>query len=92
MVIISGSLVVVTVLRYGLPAAIFIAGLALLIVGGDTPTGAGIVLMGVAAIVLLANAFLRLSFHSQDDRAREERARRFFTRHGRWPRGDPPTR
>jgi uncharacterized membrane protein YoaK (UPF0700 family) len=62
--------------RYGLPAAIFVAGVVLVAVGGDAAVGAGIVLIGVAALVLLANLLFRLSIQSQRDREREEERRR----------------
>ena len=67
------SLVLVRVV---LPAVIAVAGVVLLIVGGDSAQGAGIVLIGVAAIVVLANLFIRLSLRSERDREREEAQRR----------------
>ncbi len=67
------SLVLVRVV---LPAVIAVAGVVLLIVGGDSAQGAGIVLIGVAAIVVLANLFIRLSLRSERDREREEARRR----------------
>jgi hypothetical protein len=63
-------------LRIGLPAAIFAAGVVLIIIGGDAPLGAGIVLIGVAGLVALANVLVRLSIQSQRDREREEERRR----------------
>jgi hypothetical protein len=62
--------------RYGLPAAIFVVGVGLIASGGDAAVGAGIVLIGVAVLVLLANLLFRLSVASQRDREREERRRR----------------
>jgi len=62
--------------RVVLPAVIAVAGFALLIIGGDSAQGAGIVLIGVAAIVVLANLFIRLSLRSERDREREESQRR----------------
>jgi hypothetical protein len=64
-----------TLVRYVLPAAIALAGVVLLVIGGDAPTGAGIVLIGVAVIVVLANLFMRLALQSEEDREREERRR-----------------
>jgi hypothetical protein len=57
----------------------------LVLVGGDATVGAGIVLIGVAALVVLANLLLRLGLSSERDREREEERRRFFSRRGRWP-------
>jgi hypothetical protein len=67
-----------------LPAAISVAGLLLLVVG-DSVGRAGIVLIGVAVLVVLANVLLRLGLQSERDREREQWNRRFFSRHGRWP-------
>lgn len=72
-------------IRIVLPAAIVVAGVVLLIVGNDAGRGAGIVLIGVAALVVLANLLIRLGLLSQRDREREEARRRSFSRRGRWP-------
>lgn len=76
------SLVVVRVV---LPAAIAIVGVVLVIVGGDAARGAGVVLVGVAALVVLANLLMRLGIASERDREREEARREEFSRRGRWP-------
>jgi hypothetical protein len=76
------SLVAVRVL---LPAAIAIVGVVLVLVGGDAARGAGVVLIGVAALVVLANLLMRLGIASERDREREEARRREFSRRGRWP-------
>ncbi|MDA0164934.1 hypothetical protein OM076_31985 [Solirubrobacter ginsenosidimutans] len=61
--------------RIGFPAAILVAGVVLIIIGGDAPLGAGIVLIGVAGLVALVNVLIQLSLQSEDDRAEEERRR-----------------
>jgi hypothetical protein len=71
--------------RIWLPAATAVAGVVLVIVGGDAARGAGIVLVGVAGLVVLANLMIRLGMSSQEDRDREEERRRYFSEHGRWP-------
>jgi hypothetical protein len=71
----------VTFLRIGLPALIAIVGVVLLIVGGDSGAGAGVVLLGVALMVVLANGFIRLSLQSEREREEEERNRE----RGVWP-------
>jgi hypothetical protein len=70
--------------RYGLPAAITIAGIVCLAIGGDA-AGSGVVLIGSAGIVLLINVLFRLSLVSNRERDEEERAREQFERDGRWP-------
>ena len=72
--------------RIGLPVAIGLAGLGLMVLGNDAALlGAGLVLVGVALLVALTNALMRLAFRSQRDREREGWARRYFDRHGHWP-------
>ena len=61
--------------RFGLPALILVAGVVLIIIGGDAPLGAGIVLIGVAGLVVLANVMMQLSLQSERDRRREEERR-----------------
>jgi drug/metabolite transporter (DMT)-like permease len=61
--------------RFVLPAAIAVAGVVLIVTGGDAAQGAGIVLVGVAGLVALANAFMRLALQSERDREREEARR-----------------
>jgi drug/metabolite transporter (DMT)-like permease len=77
----------VTVVRIWLPATIAVVGVALIVFGGDVAQGAGIVLVGVAALVVVANLFMRLSLLSERDREQEEERRQFFSRRGRWPNG-----
>lgn len=67
--------------RVVLPAAIAVAAILLLIFGNDSARGAGIVLIGVAMLVVLANLFIRLGLLSERDREREAEQRR----RGRWP-------
>jgi hypothetical protein len=76
---------VLALVRYGLPAAIALAGIVLALAGGATLDAAGAVLVGVAALVALLNVLMRLGLESNGDRLREERAREYFDRHGRWP-------
>jgi len=76
--------------RVVLPAATALVGVVLLVVGGDAAQGAGIVLIGVAGLIALANALMRLGVQSERDREREEARREFFAEHGYWPGRDDP--
>ena len=77
---------ILRIVRIGVPAAIAAAGVVVLIVGsGENDQGAGIALIGVAFVVVILNAFLRLGVSSERDREREEAAREHFSRTGRWP-------
>jgi hypothetical protein len=72
-------------LRIGLPVAILIAGIVLLVVGDDAGRGAGIVLIGVSGLVVLANLFIRLGLQSEREREQEERRRERYAERGKWP-------
>ena len=80
--------------RVGLPIALVIAGVILLIIGhGKTSAaGAGVVVLGVAVMVVMLDWLARLSISSTGDREQEERAREYLDRTGHWPdeAGQPP--
>ena len=74
-------------LRHGLPITLAVAGVVAIIIGHGrtTAAGAGVVLLGVAAMVWLLNWLFRLSIASNADRQRDEEARDYFSEHGHWP-------
>ena len=73
--------------RYGIPLAVFVAGVVVIAVDNDRDTGleAGFMFFGVAVAVLLLNVFFRIGVRGESERDREEEARAYFDRHGRWP-------
>ena len=77
--------------RYVLPAALAIAGIAFLSIRRDT---LGIemfcMLVGAALSVLLLNWLFRLGSTGDADREAEVAARDFYSAHGRWPDEEPP--
>jgi hypothetical protein len=73
--------------RLVLPVATAFVGVVLIVLGDEIAQGAGVFLIGVAGLVVLANAFVRLSLQSERDREREEARRAYFDEHGRWPDG-----
>jgi lysylphosphatidylglycerol synthetase-like protein (DUF2156 family) len=85
--------------RLWLPLAIAVGGVVLIVLGhaslSDQSTtrtveaGAGVALLLVALIVWMINWMFRMSVESNRDREREEQAREYFDRHGRWPDEDP---
>ena len=81
---------VLSLVRYGIPLAIFIAGLVVLGVEKDSGTAleSSFMFFGVAIAVLLLNIFFRIGASGENERDREEEARRFFDSHGRWPDED----
>ena len=78
------------VVRYLLPSALVIAGLALIVIKPEGATlhgGLGIIGAGLAAFLF---AFLaKVSMSGDKFRDHEEEARRFFDEHGHWPDEDP---
>jgi ABC-type nickel/cobalt efflux system permease component RcnA len=84
--------------RIWLPVAIAVAGVVLIVLGhaslstsaGSHPleAGSGVALLIVALIVWMVNWMFRMSVESNTDREREEMAREYFDRHGRWPDED----
>jgi hypothetical protein len=79
-----------SVTRVWLPVGIAVVGLVAIVWGHGRTTlaGAGVGLLLVALTVWMINWMYRLSVDSNRDREREERAREYFDRHGRWPDED----
>jgi hypothetical protein len=79
--------VVLAATRRWIPLAIGVAGVVAIVIGhGKTAAaGAGVGLVIAALIVWMLNWLYRMSVESNRDRDREEDAREYFTRHGRWP-------
>jgi membrane protein implicated in regulation of membrane protease activity len=73
--------------RLWLPVVIALAGVVAIVVGhGNSPAAAaGVGLLIVAVIVWMVNWMFRMSVESNRDREREEEAREYYDRHGRWP-------
>lgn len=82
----SAAKIGMIVVRYGIGAVMVIAGVVMLIV---SPAGLGVdgfaLAVGGGASVLLINFLFRLGVSSDEERAREEEARRYFDEHGVWP-------
>ena len=83
----SGWLLTAT--RWGLPLAIAVVGIALVVAGGASAgsvlAATGVSLIIAALIVWMINWMYRMSVQSNREREREEAAREYFTLHGRWP-------
>ena len=74
--------------RMWLPAAIAVAGIVGIVVGGwqdEVVAGVGVLLVIAALIVWMINWMFRLSVQSNRDREEEEEAREYFDLHGPWP-------
>jgi hypothetical protein len=81
--------VLLSATRVWLPLAIAAAGVVAVILGGagtdSILAGAGVALVLAALVVWMINWMYRMSVQSNRDREREEQARVYFDRHGRWP-------
>jgi len=86
---VTGNRIVLYAIRWVVPLAIAVVGIVAIVAGharASSPTAAaGVGLLIVAVIVALINWMFRMSVQSNRDRIREEEAREYFDRHGRWP-------
>lgn len=71
--------------RFGVPGAMVVLGVVLVIWGGENASGAGIVVIGSAALVVFAGALLRFSLGETEERDSEQAAREHYLAHGHWP-------
>ncbi len=73
--------------RYGLPAVIFVVGIAVFAVESDREVAIEIASMfwGAAIAVFLLNFFFRMGASGDVERDREQEARDYFDEHGHWP-------
>ncbi len=70
-------------IRYGIPLVLLIAGV---VVGAATDSVAAAALfLSAASAVLLLNVLYRIGVEGDKERDKEERARAYFDKHGRWP-------
>jgi hypothetical protein len=76
------SPITLNAVRYGIPAALFIAGM---VVWGSGSVAAGAMFISASTAVLLLNFLFRIGVEGDKERDREEAARRYFDEHGRWP-------
>jgi hypothetical protein len=73
-------------IRYGLPAALIVAGFVILIVADGAVRWDGWAMcVGAGLSVLLLNVLFRFGARGDREREAEEAAREYFARHGRWP-------
>jgi len=81
----------IRLVRYGLPAAIILTGIVILVAVPGTAGVEGVVTMfGICLCVALFNSLVRLGVSGDRDRDKEEAARDEFERTGVWP--DEPRR
>ncbi len=71
--------------RYGIPAALLVAGMIVFAASGQLGIVVGAMFISAATAVLLLNVLYRMGVEGDKDRDREEEARRYFDEHGHWP-------
>jgi hypothetical protein len=77
-------------LRYGLPGAIVLVGLLVLLATRSLSGFEAFALsIGVGGSILLLNVLYRVGVKGDEERDHEEQARRYFDEHGRWPDDEP---
>jgi hypothetical protein len=72
-------------IRYGIPLALFLAGTIVSATAGGVGVAAGALFFSAASAVLLLNVLYRIGVEGDKERDREEAARIYFDKHGRWP-------
>jgi hypothetical protein len=72
-------------IRYGIPAVLLIAGIVVTGTGGHLGVAAGALFFSAGSAVLLLNVLYRIGVEGDKERDREEAAREYFDKHGRWP-------
>jgi hypothetical protein len=76
----------VAFLRYGLPAALVLAGFVVLFTADSSARWDGFAMcVGSGLAVLLLNWLFRLGAKGDEERDQELAARDYFTKHGHWP-------
>ena len=79
--------------RYGIPLALVVAGIVLLFAADQSvATEAWAGFTGAGISVFLLNLLFRIGVEGDVERDREEEARAYFDRHGRWPDEDDTER
>ncbi len=71
--------------RYVLPGAVVLAGLIVMALGSESALEGGAGIIGAGLSILLLNLFFRIGNAGEREREREDAAREYFERHGRWP-------
>jgi hypothetical protein len=76
--------------RYGIGLVMVIAGVVLLVAVPGTGVDGFAMAVGGGLAVLMINGLFRLGVSGDEERGREEQARRYFDEHGEWPEDPPP--
>ena len=72
-------------IRYLLPAAVAIAGVAVMAMGSETDLEGGASIVSAGLAIYFLNWLLRIGASGDRERDAEDAARDYFDEHGRWP-------
>jgi hypothetical protein len=72
-------------IRYGIPAALLIAGVVVTATAGNVGLAAGALFFSAGSAVLLLNVLHRIGVEGDKERDAEEAAPQYFDKHGHWP-------
>lgn len=72
-------------IRYVLPAAAVIAGIAIMLKGGESDLEGGASIVSAGLAIYFLNWLFRIGASGDDQREAEDAAREHYDRHGRWP-------
>jgi hypothetical protein len=86
----SASELALFLVRYGIGAVMVIAGIVLLVAVPGTGVDGFAMAAGGGLSVILLNALYRMGVAGDQERVREDEARRYFDEHGEWPDDPPP--
>lgn len=74
------------VIRYGIPCVVCVAGFVMFaVLPSPTNVAAGSALLGAGLAIALLNLIFRAGTTGDEERVKEEEARDYYSRHGRWP-------
>jgi hypothetical protein len=80
--------------RWWLPLGLIAIGVVMLLIGAirsdDIWAEGGALMVSAGLAVWLLNALHRVGVRGDRERDREQEARAYFDRHGRWPDDQPP--
>jgi len=72
-------------LRYVLPGAVVLGGLIVMSLGGESELEGGAAIVSAGLAIFFINWLFRAGVAGESERDREDQAREYFDRHGRWP-------
>ena len=76
---------VLILIRYLLPAAVVLAGVVVMAMGGETNLEGGSAIVSAGLAIFFMNWLLRAGAAGEREREAEDAARDYFDVHGHWP-------